>query len=114
MGSRISTIDFDVKYCGGRTNANADALKRMTDPIPNRIIGSTSMMFLEIQQPETSLSVSCESVYGTQTLATYSNSQLQKMQTDDPNIGRFLQFLKRNIPPLNRAFFKQPKDVRKQ
>ncbi|XP_076132875.1 uncharacterized protein LOC143114921 [Alosa pseudoharengus] len=111
--AQLAAFDFSIKYRSGRSNTNADALSRQSQP-------AITPAALESALPGTSLpddlqqSVVAPTVQVTQSaisaLPHQPREQLVKLQQEDPMIGTFLSFWRQEKTPTHqeRTALSQP------
>lgn len=105
--SQLALFNFEIKYCSGKHNSNADALSRKSASEEGILTSSTSLgnlwsseipkdvMCVQQRLCQESSDVICDEMQCF--LRQYSQSDLKRLQFQDKDIHQFLKFWKRGI-----------------
>lgn len=93
--AQLSAFDFNIKYCSGKSNKNADALSQQDPPEPSVLDGVVPGTAV----PETLWQLAGLACVVT-TLPGHTVSELGSLQADDPVIQEVLRFWRHGICPV--------------
>lgn len=119
--SELAQFNFDIRYRSGKANKNADSLSRMyresnSEEILADFSQSTSLreIITDYQRLETDKDLEIiERKELTPILPGYTNEELRKLQTEDPDINRIFQWLETGHKPTSRQISRERREVRK-
>ncbi|KAK3524702.1 hypothetical protein QTP86_000982 [Hemibagrus guttatus] len=108
--AQLAAFDFELRYCSGRSNRNADALSQQ---------GPSSQGELEQLLPGTSLTATVKQAgvttgVGSQAAVTVLPNlavDMQSLQKEDPVIGEALRFWWHGVPPSTEEHQQLPRAV---